>query len=68
VAHCVGFVEDRADDPDPAAEQRRSHDRDVGRLLPVDTPEPHEIGAVGGGWFLFAQPEVHGQFGPGPMR
>jgi hypothetical protein len=26
--------------------------------------EPDEIGAVGGGWFSFAQPEVNGQFGP----
>ena len=61
----VVFVEDRPDNPYPAAQQGRSHDREVGCLLCIDAPKPHEVAAIGGGWFFFSEPEVHGKFGRG---
>src|SRR5215831_7864815 len=45
----VVFVEDRPDNPYPAAQQGRSHDREVGCLLCIDAPKPHEVAAIGGG-------------------
>src|ERR1700733_6801478 len=54
----VVFVEDRPDNPYPAAQQGRSHDREVRRFLCIDAPKPHEVAAIDGGWFFFSESEV----------
>src|SRR5215467_2986054 len=61
----VVFVEDRADNAYPVAQQGCSHDRKVGCLVFVDASKPHKVAAIGGGWFFFSEPEVHGKFGAG---